>query len=276
MDMQNLFFHNQALINQILSSLVFLLTMVLMRHLVNRAIRKMKSLSPETRRRWIVSTRNILVLVFLGGLIFIWLRQLQILATSLVVIAAAVAIAMKELFLCFGGAVLRAGSKCFSIGDRIEIDGMRGEVIDHSVFGTTLLEIGPGPRGNHLTGRSVFIPNSRLLTSGVVNETRLQKYVLHVIPVPMKKENDWRKAEKALLQAAEEITAPFIEEARKEMNGLSERHGLELPTVDPQVHIQLTEPGRMDLRLRAPLEAKKRGRQEQQILRRYLEILENM
>ena len=268
-------FTENALFNKIASSLIFLLGIIVFRILTTRAIARRESLTMETKRRWIVTTRNALLALLLGGLIMIWARQLQMVATSLVVIAAAIAIAMKELFLCIGGAFLRATTQCFAIGDRIVINDLRGDVIDQSLFGTTILEVGPGPKGNQLTGRSIFIPNSILLTPAVINETRLEKFVLHLIIVPINMSSDWHKAEKALLRAGKEVCEPFLDEARKHMEAMALKHGLEAPYLAPQVYLQIPDMGRIELRLRAPVPARQRGRLEQDILRRFLEYLES-
>ena len=39
---------------------------------------------------------------------------------------------------------MRATSRSFKLGDRIEIGDYRGDVIDYNLFTTTILETGPG------------------------------------------------------------------------------------------------------------------------------------
>jgi len=98
----------------------------------------------EAKRRWVVSVRNTVVFVLLMGLVGIWAHELQALAVSLVAVAAALVLATKELILCLSGAALRVGGKVYSVGDRIQIAGHYGVVLDHDIFATKPLEIGPG------------------------------------------------------------------------------------------------------------------------------------
>ena len=70
----------------------------------------------------------------------------------------------KELILCWSGAGLRVGRKVYSVGDRIQIAGHRGIVLDHDIFAIKLLEIGQGPASHLYTGCVAVFLNSLLLT----------------------------------------------------------------------------------------------------------------
>ena len=92
-----------------LSSLLLLLSLLIVRALIVRAISKNPTLSMEAKRRWVVSVRNTMVFVLLVGLLVIWAHELQAFAVSLVAVAAALVLATKELILCWSGAALRVG-----------------------------------------------------------------------------------------------------------------------------------------------------------------------
>jgi small-conductance mechanosensitive channel len=224
----------------------------------------------EVRRRWIVNIRNFSIAVVLLGLVLIWQQQLWTIAVSFIALAVAVVIATKELILCISGAVVRASTHSYSVGDRIEIGGKRGDVVDQNLFTTTLLEIGPGQASHQYTGRAIIIPNSLLLNTPLINETFTEEFVLHVFCVPLNSSDDWQRAEQMLLEAAHIECSPFLEDARTYMKSIESRHGLDSPTVAPRVTLQIPEPGKINLLLRIPAPARRKGRLEQAILRRYL------
>ncbi len=253
-----------------LYSAILLLTLLILRTLVARAITRSERLPLEVKRRWMSTTRNVVLLTFLVGLIFIWGHELRTFAVSLIAVAVALVLATKELILCVSGAALRAGGSAYEVGHRVQISGHRGVVLDQNLFATTLLEIGPGTGSHIFTGRSVVFPNSLLFTMPLINETFMKDYVFHIITVPLKAEDDWKAAEKALLDAAQVECAPFLEEARKHMRQLETKNLLEAPTVEPRVILQLPEPGRINLVLRVPAPGMARSRVEQAILRRFL------
>lgn len=254
----------------LLKSLILLVVLLLVRSVIVRSISRNPTLDLEAKRRWVVTTRNSIALLFLVGLFFIWAHELQAFAVSLVALAAALVLATKELILCWSGAALRLGGKAYAVGDRIQIAGYRGVVLDHDVFTTRLLEIGPGQTTHLYTGRAVVFPNSLLFTNSLVRENAGQVYGLFVMTVPMKSDEDWEAAERILLDAAKAECTPFMDEASRQMKLLEQKNLLEAPSPEPRVTIQLPEPATIHLVLRYPAPDRGRSRVEQGILRRYL------
>ncbi|MGH7227759.1 MAG: mechanosensitive ion channel domain-containing protein [Nitrospiraceae bacterium] len=255
-----------------LKSLVLLAVVLALRSLLVRAISRNQSLTFEARRRWAIDLRNTVAVIFVIGLVFIWAHELSAFAVSLVAVAVALVLATKELLLCLSGAILRMGANVYSLGDRIEIHGLRGNVLDQNWLATTMLEIGPGQMSQQYTGRAVVFPNSLLLSHPLINETYMKAYIVHVMTIPLTADDDWRKAEQVLLDAARAECGPFLEEARRHMKRVEGENWLDAPSVDPRVTIQLPEPGRINLLLRIPSPAHRTSRVEQAILRRFLSV----
>ena len=107
-----------------LKSLLLLLSLLILRTLIVRAIAKNPALSMEAKRRGVVSVRNTILFALLVGLVVIWAHELQAFAVSLVALAAALVLATKELLLCWSGAALRVGGKVYEVGDRIKSPGI--------------------------------------------------------------------------------------------------------------------------------------------------------
>src|SRR5574337_306894 len=162
-----------------LKSLLLLLLLLTLRTVLVRSITHNQTLTIEAKRRWIVTIRNSIVLGLFVGLMVIWAHELEAFAVSLVALAAAVVLATKELLLCWSGAALRVGGKIYSVGDRVQIGGHRGVVLDHDIFTTKLLEIGPGQSAHLYTGRVTIFPNSLLFTNALVKESPEQEYGLY-------------------------------------------------------------------------------------------------
>lgn len=253
-----------------LKSLILLLTLITARTLIVRWIAGNPTLSMESKRRWVVTTRNSVVFAFLIGLVMIWAHELQAFAVSLVALAAAMVLATKELILCWSGAALRVGGKVYAVGDRIQIAGHRGVVLDHDMFTTKLLEIGPGQFAHLYTGRVTVFPNSLLFTNPLIKENPEQDYGLYTVVVPIKNDHDWQRSERVLLDAAKLECAPFMDEAMRQMKLLEQTNLLEAPSPEPRITIQLPESGKIHLVLRFPAPDRGRSRIEQAILRRYL------
>ncbi len=259
---------NRDMRGDILATLALVVMVLLIRMLIGRILLRVDSLPEGDKLRWSVQLRWSSYLAIIIGLLIIWSAELRHMAVTVMALAVAIVIATKELLVCVLGTILRVSAAAFSVGDRVEIDGVRGDVIDHGLLATTVLEIGPGLQR---TGRAVTIPNSKLLNTPVVNETFTDAYVLHVITIPLRIDSDWRLVEQSALNVARQVCEEFLSEARKYMYTSARVHGLTMPFVEPRVVVQLPVPGQIHLLLRVPTPAREKGRTEQRILRALLE-----
>ncbi len=251
-----------------LVSVLILVLIGLGRRLAIRTFEK-SGLPPERRNRFLVQSRNVAIVLFVAATIVLWAEQLQNVALSLAAVAAALVLATKELILCLSGTLLRISARTFKLGDRIEIAGTRGDVIDIGPLTTTLLEVGPEATIHKLTGRTVVLPNSLFLTTQVTNETFTEKFVLHATKVQLGEDAPWQDVEAILLDAARTASADYVEEARENMERVGHKHGLEPPNVDPKVWVSKTKDG-FELILRYATPIRGRGQLEQAIMRDYL------
>ncbi len=248
-----------------------ILVVLIIRMGIHHSLFRTSDLPVETQRRWSVSIRNALLLIFILGMISIWAPRLQTFAVSIFAVAVALVLATKELIACLSGSGLRMLTKAYSLGDRIQIGGVRGNVVDHNALTTTLLEIGPGQTSHQYTGRAMVIPNSFLFSHPLTNETYTKKFRLHIITVPLSTDDDWKTAEQLLLKAGQEEAAPYIEEARSYLKQLEGKQWLDAPSVEPRVTVQMPEPGHIHLLLRVPCPTQYPSRLEQAILKRFLD-----
>lgn len=261
----NNFVLSDSMISLISSSAILIASVLALRSLLSRFIRRSVA-ATELRRKWLVQSRNGLLLLLLLGLILIWGEELRTLALSIVAIAVALVIATKELILCIIGTLLKTVSKSFDLGDRIQVKDFRGDVIDQNLLATTIMEVGPGKITHQRTGRTMVIPNAMFVSEPVVNESFTHGYVFHVFTIPFKREEDWRGAQLAFLESAKRHCAPYLEEVRRHMNRFGIRRGLEVPSVDPRVTIQVPTAGEIHLIVRVPAKSGERGFIEQAIL----------
>ncbi|RUO36290.1 mechanosensitive ion channel domain-containing protein [Aliidiomarina sanyensis] len=247
------------------SSGLLLIIVLVLRAFLARFIRKSVN-SSEMRRRWLVQSRNGLLLLLVLGLILIWAHELRTFALSIVAIAVAFVVATKELILCLIGSMVKTAGRSFNIGDRIQIKDFRGDVIDQNLLTTTILEVGPGKLTHQRTGRMTVIPNAIFVSEPLVNETYTHDYVLHVFVVPFKREENWKLAKQALLDAANKHIAPYLDDARRYMKRMSDHKGMDIPSIDPRVTLQVPSAGEIHLIVRIPVKSAQRSFIEQAIL----------
>ncbi len=252
------------------STVILVLIVIIIRMGIHHSLFQSTNLPVESRRRWAVTVRNILLVIFVLVIGFIWAPKIQTFAVSLLAIALALVLATKEIIMCMSGSLVRLLTKSYALGDRIEVGEVRGNVLDYNAMTTTILEIGPGQTSHQYTGRAMIIPNSWIFQHAIINETYTKKYRLHIITVPLSTDDNWKLAEQLLLKAGREEAAPYIEEARVYLKNLEGKKWLDAPSVEPRVTIQLPEPGRIHLLLRVPCPTQYPSRLEQAILKKFL------
>ena len=255
------------------ATIALVILVLVSRHLLVRFVRRGEA-EADTKRRWLAQLRTAAGLALLFGLLVIWAEELRTVALSLVAVAVALTIATKELILCLSGSLLRAAARAYAIGDRVQVGGVRGDVIDIGALSTRLLEVDDAT--HRRTGRSITIPNSQLLDKVVLNESFAGSYMLNVITVPVENGARWHEHESLLLAAAAAECREFLEDARAHIMQVSVAEGLDAPIVDPSVSLVLDSPEKMLLTLRFPTPIRRSNRVGQAILRRYLEAAEKL
>ena len=196
-----------------LTSLLLLFSLLILRALIVRAIAKNPTLSDGSETSMGSFGPQYHGVPVAGGVG----RHLGARTPSLSPLPRGVVLVTKELILCWNGRRYGWGGEVYSVGDRIQIAGHRGVVLDHDIFATKLLEIGPGQASHLYTGRVTVFPNSLLFTNALVKENPGQEYGLYLLVIQLRDNDDWRDAERHLLDAAKAECTPFMEEAGRQM-----------------------------------------------------------
>ncbi len=252
------------------STILLFLGVILLKALLIRGFSSETRLPFDKRKRRAIHIRNLMIFIFITGVIFIWSKELHALALSFVALAFAIVLAFKEVISSANWEIFRATTDAYSVGDYIEINGMRGVVLDHNFLSTTIQELGPGKRSNQISGRSITIPNNIFLTAPLINESYMRDYVLHTLTIPMSIDDDIERAEEILLEAANEECEGYLESARRHFDSLRYKLNIGLSSVEPRVTIEMYEPNRVNLILRFPTPFAKKWVREQHILKRFL------
>ncbi|MEM8607668.1 MAG: mechanosensitive ion channel family protein [Myxococcota bacterium] len=263
------FLQDRQLLSDIIATIVLFASVFALRHVALRFIRRRLPKDDQLQLRWNAQIRGVFYAILLFGIFAIWAQQLQALAVSFVVLAMAIVWATKETIACVQGAVYRVSSNAFTVGDRINIEGIRGDVIDQGVLSTLVLEVG---EAHQRTGRTISIPNSLFLTAPVLNESLAGQYMLHVMTIPLDRNTDLAAVEQRALSAARDVCADFLEDVRRSIALRYRRHGLNPPLVDPRTTYQMVDKETVHLLLRIPTPVRLEREVEQKVLRAVLGV----
>jgi hypothetical protein len=143
--------------------------------------------------------------IFVVVVTWVWLPFFDDLGTFLGLLSAGIAIALADVFLDLAGWLFIVFRRPFKVGDRIEINGTAGDVIDVRAFRFTVLEIRNWVDADQSTGRVVHVPNGSLFKYPTANFTEGFYHIWHEIPVLVTFESDWKRAEELILEAVAPI-----------------------------------------------------------------------
>ena len=153
-------------------------------------------------RKTISYTVGVLLVITIA---WIWIPSFDSVATLIGLIAAGTTIALAPVIINFAGWVFILLRRPFRVGDRVEVAGVQGDVIDTRLQRFTVLEVGNWVDADQSTGRIVHIPNSKVFSDSVANYSAGFEYIWHEIPVLVPFETNWVAAEAIIREVLEHI-----------------------------------------------------------------------
>lgn len=221
---------------ELLYSVLLIPAVVFVRaQLLRLHFRQHPELDIEQKRRVLVGSRNAALFVCLFGLFVLWAAQIQTFALSMVALAAATVLATKELIMCLSGSLLRVMTKQYSVGDYIEINHLRGRVVDINLFNTLMMEIGPNRLVGQLSGKTLSFPNSLLLSHTVERDNILGYYVVHTFDIPVPIHLDSDAIVPPLFALLEQKCAPFADDIAHHFDAVQTQKLFITPAAQPRI-----------------------------------------
>jgi small-conductance mechanosensitive channel len=246
---------NQLNGEKVLLTLALIAFIVVVRYLLHYLIRTVQRFSwAERFRFWTHQAINLATTAFfIVALISIWVGPKAHWATVGGLIGAGVAFALQKFIIAIAGYVVLLRGKTFSVGDRIIIGGVRGEVIALDFFQTTVLEMGQPPSvssqtdpamwvmARQYTGRIVTITNGAIFDEPVYNYSRDFPFLWEEIHVGVGYADKYEVAEQILLEAARDHTTDIAKRTGHAKRHLERIYNLAPPSVEPRVYYEMTD-----------------------------------
>ena len=179
------------------------------------------------------------------------------LLTVLTIVGAGLAIAMREPLMSLFAWSYIAIRAPFRPGDRIEVNGIHGDVIDVRLLYTIMMEIRGWVDADQSTGRLVRIPNKDIFLHSVYNYTQAFHFIWNEIPLTVTFRSDWQAAHDIMLALASESAAIIEQQVREEIKNMAQEYLIFYKILTPFVYVRIADNG-VRLTLRYLCEARKR------------------
>jgi small-conductance mechanosensitive channel len=208
----------------------------------------------ERTRFWARQAVNLAgALILMLGLLSIWFDDPTRLATALGLVTAGLAFALQKVVTAIAGYVVILRGRNFTVGDRITMGGVRGDVIALGFIQTTIMEMGQPPavqgadpamwvKSRQYTGRVVTVSNARIFDEPVYNYTRDFPYLFEELTFPIPYRADRHRAERIVLESTLRHTTPVEDHGRAALDAMRRRYFVrDIAELRPRVYYRLTD-----------------------------------
>lgn len=186
------------------------------------------------------------------ALLSIWFDDPRRLTTGLGIFSAGLAFALQRVVTALAGYVVIVRGNTFTVGDRITMGGVRGDVIALTFMQTKIMEMGQPPavqgadpamwvRSRQFTGRIVTVTNDKVFDEPVYNYTREFPFIWEEMHVPIPYRADRRRAEAILLECVGRATGPIDRESEPVRRAIEKRYFLSVDDLTPRVFYRMTD-----------------------------------
>lgn len=191
-------------------------------------------------------------------LLFIWDNYIKDLVTLISVLSAAMTIALREIILNFFCGIYIQVKKPFKVEDRIEIDGIKGDVMSISSLDFEILEVSNKDERGQSTGIVINFPNSVVLAKPVKNITKGFKYVWDEITVKVKLDCDLSSNKQMLYKIVNEleVVKSIPKKMKEQVNNINNNNRIYFNQYDPMIYTKLVD-GHVELTIRYLMHPKK-------------------
>ena len=160
-------------------------------------------------------------------------------------LTAGLAFAMQEVIGALAGWFNIVSGSIYKVGDRVEVGGVRGDVIDITPLRTKVMEIGSETgeatwvRGRVYTGRIVAISNKATFTEPVFNYSASFEFLWEEVAIPVAYRDDWRKA--AQIMREEAVRVSTAAEAARAIDDMVHHYPVARTEIEPRVFVSATD-----------------------------------
>jgi small-conductance mechanosensitive channel len=231
---------NEPLITQlIIAGAGLVVIRLLAALLVHWASRFVKDAQARYRIRKVSALISYLVIIFFLAVVF--KDRLGGLAIALGVAGVGIAFALQEVITSVAGWAAINFANFYKTGDRIQLGGIKGDVIDIGILRTTLMELGEWVKSDLYTGRIVRIANSFVFKEPVFNYSGDFPFLWDEIIVPVTYGSDHRLAREILEKVIQTVIEEYSAYAKRAWKNIVKKYLVEEAMIDPMVTLVCTD-----------------------------------
>jgi len=162
-------------------------------------------------------------------------------ALAIGLLTAGITITLQELILSVAGSFYIFFIGVYKPGDRIEINNIKGDVIDIDSIYTTMMEIGEWVSSDNYSGRIVKLSNAFVFKGPVYNYSKDFPFVWDEFNIPIRYGSDLELAKSIVVKTASETLSEYVSKSISEWNQVVNKYYIENAQVEPTLAITMTD-----------------------------------
>ncbi len=157
------------------------------------------------------------------------------------VAGAGIAFALQEVIVSFAGWLAIMFGGFYKTGNRVQLGGIKGDVMDIGILRTTIMETGQWVDGDLYNGRIVFIANSFVFKEPVFNYSGDFPFLWDEIKIPIQFGSNYEMVKEILEKVGKDVAGELSERSKQEWNELQNKYRLEDAQTAPMVSLVVTD-----------------------------------
>ena len=154
---------------------------------------------------------------------------------------AGITFTLQELILSIAGSFYIFFVRVYKPGDRIEINNIKGDVIDIDSIYTTIMEMGEWVSSDNYSGRIVKISNAFVFKGPIKNYSMDFPFVWDELNILITYGSDTELAKSIIMNSANELLSDYTDKSKAKWEEMVERYYIENATLEPTIAMNLTD-----------------------------------
>jgi small-conductance mechanosensitive channel len=197
-------------------------------------------------------------------------------ATFAGLLTAGVAVALQNVILSIVGYFFLIGKYGIRVGDRVQLSGVTGEVVEVGLVRLHLMELGSNGADLEPTGRVVAFSNSIVFqpTSGLFKQIPGTNFVWHELTLTLTPDSDYRLVQERVVKAVDDVFAQYREDMERQRRQMERTlNSVSAAELRPRSHVRFTTAG-IEVLIRFPVELEKAREIDDKVMRELLMALQ--
>jgi small-conductance mechanosensitive channel len=229
---------------------------------------------PRRRNQFLLLRRIALWCVMAVIISVAFASELGAITTFAGLLTIGITLALQNVILSVAGYFFLIGKYGVRVGDRVQVAGITGDVIDVGIVRLHLMEVtgGPSPRP---TGRVVVFSNAVVFQAGagLFKQIPGTNFLWHEITLTLRPEQNYLEVEKRLLDAVKKVFAGYQDTIERQRRNVERNwQAVQIGSFAPESRLRLTASG-LEVVIRYPVELSSAAETDDRVTRQLLEAI---